>query len=362
MGVQALTIKPVGELKSTGSQWVDVRIGLQQKRIKAMSKKIVSLFSGAGGLDLGFHNAGFATVWANEYDKTIWDTFRHNFPNTTLETRSITDVAAEEVPDCDGVIGGPPCQSWSEAGAGRGIADARGQLFNDYIRILRAKKPKFFLVENVSGILAPKHAESFKGFLKDFEDAGYSVNWKLVNAHDYGVPEDRLRVIIIGFRNDLKKTFQFPEPQIVKPTLKDAIGDLPEAAPAIDKNKTNGELAIPNHEYMTGGFSPIFLSRNRVRSWDEPSFTIQAGGRQAPLHPRAPKMVKVEKNKQVFVEGKEHLYRRLSVRECARIQTFPDNYTFLYRDVANGYKMIGNAVPVKLAEALAKQIMNQLGE
>ena len=325
-----------------------------------MSSNIVSLFSGAGGLDLGFHNAGFSTVWANEYDKTIWDTFRLNFPETHLETRSITEVNENEVPGCDGIIGGPPCQSWSEAGAGRGIDDARGQLFNDYIRILNAKKPKFFLVENVSGILAPKHSDSFKGFLKDFESAGYQVSWKLVNANDYDVPEDRLRVIIIGFRNDLGKKFVFPEPNKVKPVLRDAIGDLPKALPALDKNKANVELSIPNHEYMTGGFSPIFMSRNRVRSWDEPSFTIQAGGRQAPLHPQAPKMLKLEKNKQVFVESQEHLYRRLSVRECARIQTFPDNYTFLYKDVAVGYKMIGNAVPVKLAEALAKEIKRQL--
>jgi DNA (cytosine-5)-methyltransferase 1 len=326
-----------------------------------MSTKIVSLFSGAGGLDLGFHGAGFSTIWANEYDKTIWDTFRHNFPDTVLETRSITEVIAAEVPDCDGIIGGPPCQSWSEAGAGRGIEDARGQLFNDYIRILKAKQPKFFLVENVSGILAPRHSESFRGFLKDFEDAGYSVSWKMVNANDYGVPEDRLRVIIIGFRNDLNKTFVFPDPQKDRPVLRDAIWDLPEAKPAVGKNKANDQLSVPNHEYMTGGFSPIFMSRNRVRSWDEPSFTIQAGGRQAPLHPQAPKMLKVEKNKQVFVDDQKHLYRRLSVRECARIQTFPDDYMFLYRDVAVGYKMIGNAVPVKLAEALAKEIKKQLG-
>ena len=112
---------------------------------------------------------------------------------------------------------------------------------------------------------------------------------------------------------------------------------------------------------MIGGFSSMFMSRNRVRSWDEPSFTIQAGGRQAPLHPKAPKMVKVEQNKQIFAEGKEDLYRRLSVRECARIQTFPDTYKFIYNDVANGYKMIGNAVPVNLAKAIAKQIKKELG-
>lgn len=327
-----------------------------------MTLKIVSLFTGAGGLDLGFENAGFSTIWANEYDKTIWDTFQLNFPHTILDRRSITEVSANEIPDADGIVGGPPCQSWSEAGAGRGIADKRGELFNDYIRILKAKQPKFFLVENVSGILAPKHAESFQGFLKDFENAGYNISWKLVNANDYGAPEDRLRVIIVGYRKDLNRTFTFPNPKDYKPTLKDAIGDLPEATPALEKNKTNGDLEITNHEYMIGGFSPMFMSRNRVRSWEEPSFTIQAGGRQAPLHPKAPKMVKLEQNKQIFAEGKEHLYRRLSVRECARIQTFPDTYKFLYRDVANGYKMIGNAVPVNLANAIAEQIKNELND
>ncbi len=323
---------------------------------------IVSLFSGAGGLDLGFEQAGFHTIWANEYDKTIWATYERNFPNTTLDRRSITDVSPDEIPDSIGIIGGPPCQSWSEAGAHRGIEDKRGQLFYDYIRILKVKKPKFFLVENVSGILQPKHATAFKGFLQEFEDAGYDIFWQLVDANDYNVPENRERVIIIGYRKDLKKKFVFPPVKKYKPTLKDAIGDLPPAIPALEKNKTNGELRIPNHEYMIGGFSSIFMSRNRVRGWDEPSFTIQAGGRQAPLHPQAPKMNKIDTDKFEFVKNQEHLYRRLSVRECARIQTFPDDFIFEYTDVAVGYKMIGNAVPVNLAFEIAKQIKEDLDE
>lgn len=325
-----------------------------------MSVKIVSLFTGAGGLDLGFEKAGFSVIWANEYDKTIWDTFQHNFPHTILDKRSITDVSEQDVPDCDGIVGGPPCQSWSAAGAGRGISDKRGQLFNDYIRILKAKQPKFFLVENVAGILASKHGESFNGFLNDFEKAGYNISWKLVNANDYDVPEDRLRVIIVGYRKDLNRTFTFPKAKSQKLVLRDAIGDLPEAVPALEKNKTNGKLDILNHEYMIGGFSTMYMSRNRVRSWTQPSFTIQAGGRHAPIHPKAPKMVKLEQNKHIFVMGKEDLYRRLSVRECARIQTFPDNYEFIYNDVADGYKMIGNAVPVNLAYAIAEQIKTEL--
>jgi len=323
--------------------------------------KLVSLFTGAGGLDLGFEKAGFSVIWANEYDKSIWETFEHNFSHTKLDKRSITEVQSHEVPDADGFIGGPPCQSWSEAGAGRGINDKRGQLFHDYIRLLKDKQPKFFLAENVSGILHPKHSEAFANIIKEFENAGYVVSQKLLNANDYDVPQDRLRVIIVGYHKDLGKKFEFPEPQKYKPVLKDAIYDLRLAKPAKDKNKTNGEsLKIPNHEYMNGGFSTIYMSRNRVRAWNEPSFTIQAGGRHAPIHPQAPKMKFIEQNKRIFVPGHEEKYRRLSVRECARIQTFPDDFIFKYQDVADGYKMIGNAVPVNFAKHIAIKIADDL--
>lgn len=111
---------------------------------------IVSFFAGAGGLDLGFQKAGFNVIWANEYDSEIWETYEKNHPDTILDKRSIVDIPSEEVPECDGIIGGPPCQSWSEAGALRGIKDKRGQLFFDFIRILEAKQPKFFLAEKTS--------------------------------------------------------------------------------------------------------------------------------------------------------------------------------------------------------------------
>ena len=128
-------------------------------------------------------------------------------------------------------------------------------------------------------------------------------------------------------------------------------------------NKSNGDKChIPNHEYMIGDFSTIYMSRNRVRAWDEQSFTIQAGGRHAPIHPQAPKMEFVAQNIRIFVPGKENLYRRLSVRECARIQTFPDDFIFHYSSVPAGYKMIGNAVPVNLAKFLAETLIHQLNQ
>jgi len=326
--------------------------------------KIVSFFAGAGGLDLGFEKAGFNVIWANEYDKSIWETYIKNHPNTILDKRSIVDIPTDEVPDCDGIIGGPPCQSWSEAGALRGIKDKRGQLFFDFIRILEAKQPKFFLAENVSGMLLGRHYEALENIKNLFRNAGigYELSFEMLNAVNYNVPQDRKRVIFVGIRKDLDLTFQFPMPNFDKLNLEDTISDLQDnVIPAKSSNKTNGkDCIVPNHEFMTGGFSSIYMSRNRVRGWDEPSFTIQAGGRHAPIHPQAPKMELVEQNIRRFVKGKEHLYRRLSVRECARIQTFPDDFIFHYENIADGYKMIGNAVPVNLAYFLANSIKNQI--
>ena len=131
---------------------------------------------------------------------------------------------------------------------------------------------------------------------------------------------------------------------------------------SVSSGVTFARLVVQNDTNLNGGFSTIYMSRNRVRSWDEPSFTIQAGGRHAPLHPQAPKMQFVEQNKRIFVPNKEHLYRRLSVRECARIQTFPDDFIFKYKNIADGYKMIGNAVPVNLAYHLANKIFNDLNQ
>ncbi|MBN2777111.1 MAG: DNA cytosine methyltransferase [Bacteroidales bacterium] len=328
--------------------------------------KIVSLFAGAGGLDLGFSNAGFNVVWANEYDKDIWRTYEINHPKTFLDKRSITQIPNEDVPECDGIIGGPPCQSWSEAGSMRGIKDNRGQLFFEFIRLLEAKQPYFFLAENVSGMLLLRHKEALENIKNHFRKAGigYDLHFKLLNAKDFKVPQDRKRVFFIGFRSDLNVDFKFPKGFKELIPLSKAIGDLTENVLSAKngKNANNGNCAVPNHEYMDGSFSSIFMSRNRVRSWDEVSFTIQAGARHAPLHPQAPKMKFVEQNKREFVKGKEQLYRRLSVRECARIQTFPDNFIFQYDNISAGYKMIGNAVPVRLAYYLAEEIKKSLIE
>lgn len=337
--------------------------------------KVISLFSGCGGLDLGFEKAGFEIPVANEFDKTIWETFEVNHPNTHLirgDVRQITmkDIVPflnlNEEEEVTGIIGGPPCQSWSEAGALRGIEDARGQLFYDYIRILREFRPKFFLAENVNGMLADRHSKAVENIIQMFKESGYNVGLYKANAKDYGVAQERKRVFYIGFRDDLDIQYAFPKGSTredeEKITLRDIIWNLQESAvPSATGNKHNPD-AINNNEYFTGAYSPIFMSRNRVKGWDEQGFTVQASGRQCQLHPQAPKMVKYGKNDCRFVEGKEHLYRRMTVREVARVQGFPDNFQFIYDSIDTGYKMIGNAVPVNLAYEVACSIRDILSQ
>ena len=322
---------------------------------------IISFFAGAGGLDLGFEMAGFNVEWACEYDKNIWATYRANHPNTYLETRSITLVKPEDLPsNICGIIGGPPCQSWSLAGSMRGIDDPRGQLFYDYLRLLEAKHPSFFVAENVPGMLSPTHIDEFLKIKSKFEECGYNVNYSLLNAWDYGAAQDRKRVILVGYRKDLNLKFDFNKLKQVNKKLvsKDIISDLPKPLPALEKNRANEDTGeFSNNEYFIGDFSSIFMSRNRIRTWDEPSFTIQASGRQAPIHPASDPMIKLDKNKWEFTGSN---YRRLSVRECARIQGFPDTFKFIYDRVDIGYKMIGNAVPIPLANVIASQIMKDL--
>ncbi|WP_104740448.1 DNA cytosine methyltransferase [Helicobacter bizzozeronii] len=322
---------------------------------------LISLFCGAGGLDLGFERAGFKVIEANEIDSSIWQTYENNH-RAKLIRGDICKLGSKEFAPCDGIIGGPPCQSWSEAGTLRGINDPRGQLFYEYIRVLKDKKPLFFLAENVRGMLAKRHKNAVDGIKNAFQDAGYDLHFFMLNARDYGLAQDRKRVFYVGFLKDLRVDFQPPRPLENNPTLRDMIWDLKGSAiPALEKNKTNGDvLKIPNHEYFVGSYSTIFMSRNRVRSWDEPAFTIQASGRQCQLHPQAPKMPKIGQNRHTFAKESEHLYRRLSVRECARLQGFPDDFKFYYQRLEDGYKMVGNAVPVILAYEVAKVIKKTL--
>ncbi|MEE0528169.1 MAG: DNA cytosine methyltransferase [Prevotellamassilia sp.] len=323
--------------------------------------RVVSFFAGCGGLDLGFEQAGFDVVWANEWDKTIHETYKLNHPHTVLCTKDIRDLKAGDIPPCDGFIGGPPCQSWSFGGKQLGLDDERGKLFLDYIRLVKEVHPKFFVIENVEGIIGDKHFHTFLSFLSMLESVGYKVNYSLLNAADYRIPQDRKRVFIVGFTKEMNCKYKFPIAANTKVCLRQAIGDLTSQPRFYDNEivlqNTEGCL---NHDVYIGTFDTKFMARNRVRGWNEQSFTIQAQAKNCPLHPQAPPMQYISANKRIFVPGKEHLYRRMSVRECARIQSFPDGFRFIYNHIKDGYKMVGNAVPPRLAKYIALSIKNAL--
>ena len=195
--------------------------------------------------------------------------------------------------------------------------------------------------------MSPSNQKEFAKFREKLENLDYKVAYQNLNARDYGVPQDRKRVFLVGIKKALKSNFYFNKINKIKKSvsLRDCVYDLQ----SIDFNSNQ----IANHEYYEGSFSPLYMSRNRVRSWQEVSFTIQASGRHSPLHPSAFPMVK--KSTDCFVFAKINI-RRLTVRECARIQTFPDNFIFKYKNLNDGYKMVGNAVPVLLAYKIASEL------
>lgn len=213
-------------------------------------------------------------------------------------------------------------------------------------------------------MLANRHSEAVQNILKMLDECGYNVTLNLVNAADYGVAQLRERVFYIGFRKDLNISSKFPEGSTKdakkKLTLRDIIWDLKDTVVLANPKNYHNPNAINNNEYFSGNYSTIFMSRNRVKSWDEQAFTVQATGRQCQLHPSAPKMEKVGLNKMRFVPGYENQYRRMTIREIARVQGFPYSFVFIYDNLDMAYKTIGNAVPANLAYEIACAIKKQL--
>lgn len=305
-----------------------------------MGKKkysLVSLFCGAGGLDMGFENQGFKTVWANDFNQDACDTHA-KWSKATVKCGDIGSINFESIPQTDIIAGGFPCQGFSLAGP-RKIDDSRNTLYRYFVKLVEDKKPRVFVAENVKGILTLGNGAIIEAIISDFKSKGYNVTATLVNAADYGVPQDRMRVIIVGVREDLPFEFKMPEPTTpVHRTLRDALEGLGE--PKAD-------------EVCTAPYSSRYMSRNRKRGWDEVAYTVPAMAKQVTLYPGSPDMTKNGPDDWSF--GKKGVTRRLSYREAAAIQTFPKDMEFC-GDLTSKYKQIGNAVPVKLAEVVAEQI------
>lgn len=297
----------------------------------------VSLFSGAGGLDMGFERAGFRIIWANDFDADACKT-HENWSTAKVICKDIAKIDVADIPDADIILGGFPCQGFSLSGP-RKIDDSRNILYKHYVRIVKAKKPLMFVGENVKGLLSMGNGSIIEAIIAEFSDCGYDVFYKLLNAKDYAVPEDRERVIIVGFRKDMGiKNFEYPMARNYHVSMKEALKNIPE--PTED-------------EVCNAPYSSRYMSRNRKRNWEDVSYTIPAMAKQVTLWPGSPDMVKIDADHWEF--GKEGITRRLSFREAAAIQTFPPEVEF-YGDLVSKYKQIGNAVPVKLAEIIATHL------
>ena len=333
--------------------------------------KMVSLFSGCGGLDLGFETAGFNIIWANDFDSDAQAVYKLNFGK--IDGRDILDVSEDEIPDCDILTAGFPCQPFSSAGNRKGVHDSRGMLYKECLRIIEKKMPKVIVFENVRGLLSTKYIDGRKLVdvivedLSTMNDVGYNVDYKLINASDYGVPQNRQRVLFVGIRKDLGINFAFPEKQEKKGLTLENILDIPQGV----KNQVDWPLSPQALEMITyipeGGswkdvpyehLAPRFKKiRDNMKKYHSPNFYRRfarneiCGTMTASAQPENCGIVHPTEN------------RRFTIREVARIQTFPDDFIFIddtARNITAMYKVLGNAVPVKMANAIALAIKQQV--
>jgi DNA (cytosine-5)-methyltransferase 1 len=357
---------------------------------------VISLFSGGGGLDLGLEMAGFSTKVAVEMEPYACSTLASNrarmsevgpghtfVQDATIIERDIRRVPATEVLRAAGLrpgepvllAGGPPCVTFSVAGRREGLTAETGRLFEDYVRIVRVTRPRALLFENVKGLVNAigtdgERGGAFRTIFEALTSAGYALTWRVVNAADYGVPQQRERVIIIGRRG--RTPFAFPTPTHYDPLrppdvrpadlqpwrdVRSAIGDLPPAAPAGEPPTVPNHIARRHGPAVIAAFratppgkrNPAY-KRDRLL-WDRPAKVIRAQGKPKPDGSGQ------KNSSHQAIHPDDH--RQLTVRECARIQTFPDWYE-LPDTFVNGYRIVGDAVPVQLAYELGRSVLEQL--
>jgi DNA (cytosine-5)-methyltransferase 1 len=301
---------------------------------------IVSLFSGTGGLDLGLIQSGNTIVWANDIDEDATVTYRNNIGEHII-CDDIKNINFADMPEADVIVGGFPCQGFSQANLLRSIEDERNQLYRFFYRAIKRKQPKFFIAENVRGLLSLGGGDIIKQIVSDFKKAGYIVKVTLVNMANFGIPQTRQRVFIIGQHKDLGETmlFQFPKETYRKDgnpkpwvSIKSTLEHYP------DPDKPNDYL---NHIYSSYKVEYRNFTGHRVTNPAKPSPTILARGNGKGGVCAIP-----------HYNGK----RRLTIRESAAIQTFPDDFEFIGQ-MNSCYRQIGNAVPVRFAKLLGKELV-----
>ncbi|GLY12500.1 DNA (cytosine-5-)-methyltransferase [Pseudobacillus badius] len=332
---------------------------------------VVELFAGAGGLALGLEEAGFHSLGLVELDKYACQTLRKNRPNWNVIEKDIIDVAEQgirefvDVPlgELDLLSGGYPCQAFSYAGKKMGLSDARGTMFYYYAQILKQLLPKMFLAENVKGLVNHDNGRTLALMLKVFSEIGYTVKWQVLRALDYDVAQKRERIVLVGIRNDLVEkynlSYYLPQPFGYELTLADILKDVPKSdgVKYPESKKKVLDLVPPGgywrdlpddvaREYMGKSYYSGGGRTGMARrlAWDEPSLTLTCSPAQKQTERCHPDET-----------------RPFTVREYARIQSFPDNWEFDC-SIGNAYKQIGNAVPVNMAKAIGLSIVNVLNK
>lgn len=310
----------------------------------------IEVCAGAGGLSTGFINKGFKPIFLNDINKDCCNTLKENHPNIKIINDSMNNIKWEEY-ECDILMGGIPCQSFSTIGKRKGLQDKRGTLMLDFISIILRVNPKIFIIENVKGLLTHDKGNTLKTILKKIK--GYNIKHKILNANDYGVPQKRERLFIIGVRQDIEKEYTFPSPQQYKPILKDILLDCPESEGLkYNQKKFNIMQQIPEDGCWID--LPINIQKEYMKN-----INISTGGNRGilkRLSMNKPCLTLLTSPSQKQTERCHPIETRpLTIREYARIQTFPDNYKFC-GSLMNQYKMIGNAVPIKLSEQIAMSI------
>ena len=315
-----------------------------------MALTAVSLFSGCGGFDWGAQQAGVEIIWANDIDPHAAAAYQSLFPNVEFHLGGIAEV--KTFPEADVLIGCYPCTGYS-LGARRRWHDSEERdlsaidgnfLYEEFLRALSQVKPKYLFVENVRGMLTAAGGWFFEQQLEGFRDCGYDVKHKLFTANKFGIPQSRQRVFIVGIRDDLPVNYAFPE------ATHDPKTGL---SPKVLRDAIEGMEWWPDGEFFDYKFHGHYLTRNRKRGWDEPSYTIVANASHVPLHPMGDPMKYIKKDTWVL-QGSEN--RRLSWRECAAIQGLP-SHVAPSGGLRSKYRVVGNAVPPLVAEALLAPVV-----
>ena len=317
--------------------------------------KVASLFCGCGGTDVGllgdfdflgkhYESNGMEIVYANDIDDNACNIFKENF-GITPDNRDISEVKSEEIPEFDILTGGFPCQSFSIIAQNPkrlGVKDERGKLFFEMCRILRERQPKCFIAENVKGILTANKKSAFPLIMKEFEESGYDVQYRILNSANYGVPQKRERVIIVGFRKDLNVNFSFPDVEIEDENNFAPLKKVIEKK--VDEKYFFSERAV-------AGMMKKRESMNKGRAQDinKPCNTVGAHLAKVSLNSTDP----------VLMEDKR--YRRFTPREVARIQSFPDDFELVGSEAAQ-YRALGNAIPPVMFWYVAKAVSGKLQE